>query len=66
MQQTPTLAVINEEQISLIDQLDQRQDDIIRQLDELSLRIEQIIELYVQNREFPGEGQGSESVDRAA
>jgi hypothetical protein len=46
-----SLNQINAAQLSLIDQLDSRQDEIILQLDELSERIERIINLYVQNRD---------------
>ena len=48
---------IKEEQLSLIDELDSRQDDIIRQLDELSSRIEHIISLYTSHRESRDESE---------
>jgi len=47
-----SLNQINAEQLSLIDELDSRQDEILKQLDELSARIDQIINLYVKNREL--------------
>ena len=41
---------IKDEQLTLVEELDSRQDDIIRQLDQLSERIEHIISLYIQQR----------------
>ncbi len=48
---------INSEQLALIDQLDARQDEVLLQLDELTQRIEHIIELYVQNRALEQEAE---------
>ena len=44
------LSEIHPDQLTLIDQLDVRQDEVLSQLDELTLRIEQLIERYVENR----------------
>ena len=49
-QQPKPLNEIQPEQLALIDQLDARQDDVLLKLDELTHRIEQLIELYLQNR----------------
>ena len=58
------LAEINSEQLALIDQLDTRQDEVLLQLDVLTQRIEQIIELYAQNRKL--EKEVEEQVQRHA
>ena len=58
--QPQLLSEIQPEQLALIDQLDARQDDVLRKLDELTSRIEQLIELYLQNRDIERQN-GSES-----
>ena len=59
--QSPSLNEIQPEQLALIDELDARQDDVLRKLDELTHRIEQLIELYLQNRDSDDDEQADAS-----
>ncbi len=59
--QLQLLSEIQPEQLALIDQLDARQDDVLQKLDELTFRIEQLIELYLQNRETEKTAESAES-----
>lgn len=40
----------NQEALDLLNQLDQRQDDVLHGLEELNQRIERVLELYLENR----------------
>ncbi len=58
----------NTDALQLLNDLDQRQDQVMAELDQLNSRIEKVLELYLESRKTPvaSPAQDSESSSKAA